>query len=120
MSGRKGRLDLELLDEHPFGGDLAEACRSAEQDTRRWPPAGSPRAGEPDDPDVVTEVLPAELRADAELLSQLGTLASRSRSRKACAPIEPRVGASRGTGRGVLRGLEGELALVPPMTMARW
>ena len=109
-----GRLELELLDEHSFGGDLAEALpvrRAGDRDGHRQ---AGPVPGEPDDPDVVTEVLPAELGADAELLGQLedlglevevteGVRAHRALGRERVEVL----------GRGVLRGLEGELRARP-------
>ena len=61
-----GRVLLELFEEHAVGGDLAECLtvgRARHGDADR---VGCPVAGEAHNPDVVAEVLAAELCADAE------------------------------------------------------
>ena len=66
-----GRVALELLEEHALGGDLGQRLavgRAGHGDADR---ARGAVAGEADDPDVVAEVLAAELGADAELLGEL-------------------------------------------------
>ncbi len=74
-------VGLELLEEDAVGGDLALGLavgRARDGDRDRQARAVS---GEPDDPHVVTEVLAAELRADAELTGELEDLVPRVRCR---------------------------------------
>src|SRR6185436_19074795 len=66
-----GRIGLELFEEDAVLGDLAErlavgGARHGDADR-----AGGAVAGEPDDPHVVAEVLPAELGPDARRLGEL-------------------------------------------------
>ena len=64
-------IGLELLEEDTLGGDPAERLtvgRARDGDRHR---ARGAVPGEPDDADVVAEVLAAELRADPELPGQL-------------------------------------------------
>ena len=104
------RVGLELLEEDALGGDLAERLpvrRAGDRDRDR---ARGAVAGQPDHPDVVAEVLAAELRADPEGLGQLPDLllelevaeavrGHRARRRQVVEVVR----------RGVLRGLEREL-----------
>jgi len=77
--------------------------------------------GQPDDPDIVAEVPPAELRPDTELPVSSSTSASSSRSRKPCPVMLPLVGrVSRYFAEAYLAVLRANSALVPPTTMARW
>ena len=65
------RVGLELLEEHALRRDLAQRLpvgRAGDGDGHR---AGRAVPGEPDDADVVAEVLAAELGADAEGLGEL-------------------------------------------------
>ena len=68
------RVGLELLEEDPVGGDLGEGLPVGGAGDGDRDGTGRAVAGEADDPDVVAEVLPAELRADAERLGQLEDL----------------------------------------------
>ena len=66
-----GGIALELLDEHALARDLAQGlpvgrARDAEPDRQR-----GAMAGQADHPDVMAEILAAELRPDAEVLCEL-------------------------------------------------
>jgi len=65
------RLGLELLDEHALGGDLAQALPIGGAGHRDRDRQGRAVPRQPHHPHVVTEVLAAELRADAHLPGQL-------------------------------------------------
>ena len=108
------RVGLELLEEHALRGDLAQRLPVGRARHRDRDRARRAVAGQPDHPHVVAEVLAAELRADPEALRELEDLLlelevaepvrrQRSRRRQVVEVV----------GRGVLRGLEGELRAGP-------
>ena len=108
------RVGLELLEEHPVGGDLAQRLPVGRARHRDRDRAGRPVPGQPDHPDVVAEVLAAELRADADppgdaehLLFQLAVAEAVPRRR---ALLGQRVQV---LGRRVLGGLQRELGAGP-------
>ena len=65
---------FELLDEHAVRGDLGLGLAVGRAGHGDADGAGRAVAGEPDDADVVAEVLAAELRADAELAGHVEDL----------------------------------------------
>jgi hypothetical protein len=73
--------------------------------------------GQPDDPDVVAEVLAAELGADADLAGQLEYLLLELGVAEA---VGGQGRASRYLAEAYLAVLSAYSALVPPTTMARW
>ena len=116
------RVGLELLEEDALGGDLAERLpvgRAGDRDRDR---ARGAVAGQPDDADVVAEVLAAELRADPERLGQLEDLlleleVAEAVRRHRC----PRSAGCRGSApRRTSRSSARTPRDVPPMTTARW
>ena len=65
-----GRIGLELLEEHPVGGDLAERLAVGRTRHRQRDRARRAVPRQTDHAHVVAEVLAAELRADPELLRE--------------------------------------------------
>ena len=99
LVGRLGqeprRVGLELLEEDALGGDLAERLAVGRAGDGDGDGERGAVAGEPDDADVVAEVLAAELRADAELAGQLEDLLLELGVAEAVAAIGPLAWAAR-------------------------
>lgn len=105
------RLGLQLLEEDAVGGDLRDGLTVRGAGDGDGDGQRGAVAGEPDDADVMAEVLAAELRADTERAGQLVDL----RLELDVAEAVPRGGVAGGgdvvevAGAGVLRRLQGEL-----------
>src|SRR5699024_6932251 len=68
------RVELELLEEHALGRDLGPGLTIRRAGHGDGHGQGCSVAGQTDHADVVAEVLPAELGADADLLGELEDL----------------------------------------------
>ena len=113
---------LELLEEDAVGGDLAERLAVGRARHRDADRAGGAVAGQADHPDVVAEVLAAELGADAEAPGELQDLGFQLDVAEAVPELAIRRWAGcRGSGsRPAWRSSSANSAEVPPMTTARW
>jgi hypothetical protein len=114
------RIGLKLLEEDAVPGDLALGLavgRTGDAEANRQRGAV---AGQADNADIMTEILAAELRADAHLLGQLVDFGFHFEVAESVARIRAAGGQFvEIAGRGELDRLEVHLGRVPPMTIAR-
>jgi hypothetical protein len=115
------RIGFELLDEDAVLGDLALGLAVGRAGDAQADRQRCAVARQADDADIVTEILAAELCADAHLLGQLVDfgfhfeIAESVAGFRACGRQFVEV-----AGRGELDRLEVHFRRVPPMTIERW